>query len=142
MPGNRGYKYFGAAKDLPGVRELFEQEPPPPPRKTRGELMREVDANYYGYLDDDDELLRPLEEKASKEALKKSVEDWKNATLAGKQNPDASVEDTNEDPVVPSFVEDLAPKFVSHVSVPSQKDIEDALLRKKKRELMQQFGIQ
>ncbi|OAD56810.1 Pre-mRNA-splicing factor ISY1 like protein, partial [Eufriesea mexicana] len=35
VPGNRGYKYFGAAKELPGVRELFEQEPPPPPRKTR-----------------------------------------------------------------------------------------------------------
>lgn len=120
---------------------MFEQEPPPPPRKTRGELMREVDANYYGYLDDDDELLRPLEEKASKEALKKSVEDWKNATLAGKQNPEAAVED-NEEPLAPSFVDDLAPKFVSHVSVPSQKDIEDALLRKKKRELMQQFGIQ
>lgn len=26
VPGNRGYKYFGAAKDLPGVRELFEKE--------------------------------------------------------------------------------------------------------------------
>jgi pre-mRNA-splicing factor ISY1 len=25
-PGSRGYKYFGAAKDLPGVKELFEQE--------------------------------------------------------------------------------------------------------------------
>ena len=25
VPGNRGYKYFGAAKDLPGVKELFEQ---------------------------------------------------------------------------------------------------------------------
>lgn len=24
VPGNRGYKYFGAAKDLPGVKELFE----------------------------------------------------------------------------------------------------------------------
>lgn len=26
VPGNRGYKYFGAAKDLPGVRELFETD--------------------------------------------------------------------------------------------------------------------
>lgn len=25
VPGNRGYKYFGAAKELPGVKELFEQ---------------------------------------------------------------------------------------------------------------------
>ena len=36
LPGNRGYKYFGAARDLPGVRELFEQDPPKAPRKTRG----------------------------------------------------------------------------------------------------------
>uniref|UniRef100_A0A8U8BLU4 Pre-mRNA-splicing factor ISY1 homolog n=1 Tax=Geospiza parvula TaxID=87175 RepID=A0A8U8BLU4_GEOPR len=26
-PGHRGYKYFGAAKDLPEVRELFERNP-------------------------------------------------------------------------------------------------------------------
>ena len=26
MPGQPGYKYFGAAKDLPGVRELFAEE--------------------------------------------------------------------------------------------------------------------
>ena len=55
--------YFGAAKDLPGVRELFEQEPPPPPRKTRGELMKDIDADYYGYRDDDDGVLIPLERK-------------------------------------------------------------------------------
>ena len=35
-----GYKYFGAAKDLPGVRQLFEEAPPPPPRKNRGDLMK------------------------------------------------------------------------------------------------------
>lgn len=24
VPGNRGYKYFGAAKDLPGNKKIFE----------------------------------------------------------------------------------------------------------------------
>ena len=24
LPGQRGYRYFGAAKDLPGVKELFD----------------------------------------------------------------------------------------------------------------------
>ncbi|XKL67381.1 hypothetical protein PGB90_002872 [Kerria lacca] len=62
VPGNRGYKYFGAAKDLPGVRELFEQEPPLPPRKTRPELMKDIDADYYGYRDDDDAILMSLEQ--------------------------------------------------------------------------------
>lgn len=93
VPGNRGYKYFGAAKELPGrysyaslnnltslkilligsiisgVRELFEQEPPAPPRKTRGELMKDIDADYYGYRDDDDGLLLPLEEAAEKKGI-------------------------------------------------------------------------
>lgn len=58
--------YFGAAKDLPGVKELFEQEPPAPPRKTRGELMKDIDADYYGYRDDDDGVLIPLERTAER----------------------------------------------------------------------------
>ena len=37
-----GYKYFGAAKDLPGVRELFEEEPAKANRKNR--------AGSYGIL--------------------------------------------------------------------------------------------
>jgi pre-mRNA-splicing factor ISY1 len=49
-----------------GVRELFEQEPPPPPRKTRAEMMKDIDADYYGYMDDDDGILIPLEMGAEK----------------------------------------------------------------------------
>ena len=44
------------------MRELFEQEPPQPPRKTRAELMKDIDADYYGYRDDDDGILTPLEQ--------------------------------------------------------------------------------
>lgn len=33
----------------------------PPPRKTRAELMKEIDAEYYGYRDEDDGVLVPLE---------------------------------------------------------------------------------
>jgi pre-mRNA-splicing factor ISY1 len=32
LPGSGGYKYFGAAKDLPGVRELFQRTVPNAPR--------------------------------------------------------------------------------------------------------------
>lgn len=52
-----------------GVRELFEQEPPPPPRKTRAELMKDIDADYYGYRDEDDGILIPLEEAEERKAI-------------------------------------------------------------------------
>lgn len=48
---------------------MFEQEPPPPPRKTRAELMKDIDADYYGYMDDDDGILIPLESKAEKTGM-------------------------------------------------------------------------
>lgn len=53
-----------------GVRELFEQEPPPPPRKTRGELMKDIDADYYGYRDDDDGVLLPIEMREEKKGTR------------------------------------------------------------------------
>ena len=42
------------------------QEPPPPPRKTRAELMKDIDADYYGYRDEDDGILVPLERELEK----------------------------------------------------------------------------
>ncbi|CAO1429540.1 unnamed protein product [Diamesa tonsa] len=140
VPGNRGYKYFGAAKDLPGVRELFEQEPPPAPRRTRAELMKEVDAAYYGYMDDDDELLEPLEEKASKIALQKTVAEWKENKL----KKGTTEEPTEEDDATLNADKELTtvgPRFTSHVVIPTQKDIEGAILKKKKKELMEKYGI-
>lgn len=68
VAGNRGYKYFGAAKDLPGVRELFEKSEVEVNRKSRAELIKFVDADYYGFMDDDDGLLVPLEKDAELKA--------------------------------------------------------------------------
>lgn len=155
VPGNRGYKYFGAAKDLPGVRELFEQEPPPPPRKTRAELMKDIDAHYYGYFDDDDNVLIPLEEKVEKIAMQQALQEWKEKQKSrnGNDNEDEfdddgadyglNFNDANErgSNVADDPMGMLAPRFTSHVPVPSQKDIEAALLRKKKQELLEKYGI-
>ena len=122
MPGNRGYKYFGAAKELPGVRELFEQEPPPPPRKTRAELMKDIDADYYGYRDDDDGILLPLEQKAEQEARERATQEW----LA--QN--------EQEPEMEEEIETTAQK-----AIPSQQDIQEALLARKKQELLEKYVL-
>ncbi|CAH1165775.1 unnamed protein product [Phyllotreta striolata] len=147
VPGNRGYKYFGAAKELPGVRELFEQEPPPPPRKSRAELMKDIDADYYGYMDDDDGILIPLEIKAEKIAVQNAITEWVNNK---EKNLDSSktieesiyaVEDSDEEETVERF-DGSQQRFVAHVPVPSQQDIEQALLRRRKQELMEKYGVQ
>lgn len=39
----------------------------PPPRKARAELMKEIDAEYYGYRDEDDGMLVPLEQEYEKQ---------------------------------------------------------------------------
>lgn len=39
--------------------------------------MRNIDADYYGYMDDDDGLLIPIEEKCEKEAIRQKIEQWK-----------------------------------------------------------------
>ncbi|XP_050506540.1 pre-mRNA-splicing factor ISY1 homolog [Diabrotica virgifera virgifera] len=153
VPGNRGYKYFGAAKELPGVRELFEQEPPPPPRKSRAELMKDIDADYYGYMDDDDGILIPLEVKAEKSAVQNTVAEWvskkeQNLENAENQTEEESIyavqesDDEESKETVQQLVDGSQQRFVAHVPVPSQQDIEQALLRRRKLELMEKYGVE
>ena len=39
--------------------------------------MTNIDADYYGYMDDDDGLLIPSEEKCEREAIRAKIEEWK-----------------------------------------------------------------
>jgi len=70
LPGGGGYRYFGASKNLPGVREIFEQGQPQDqvPRKTIEDLLRFIEPDYYGWRDED---LEPslLAEEAAQEAI-------------------------------------------------------------------------
>ncbi|CAG8531024.1 998_t:CDS:2, partial [Ambispora leptoticha] len=108
VPGNRGYKYFGRAKDLPGVRELFEQEAPEPPKRTRFDLYKNVDADYYGYRDEEDGTL--IEYEQEQEKLE-----------------------------IPMDVDESDEKYVSHVAVPSQKEVEEYLVRRRKRQILDRY---
>lgn len=153
VPGNRGYKYFGAARDLPGVRELFEKEPAPAPRKTRGELMKDVDAEYYGYRDEDDGVLLPLEAQYEKQAVLEAVHRWKTereSRVSGEKQQEEEEEESiytvyNEEPDDQENQEELEGEdgglaFIAHVPVPSQKEVEEALVRRKKMELLQRYA--
>ncbi|GLB39547.1 putative pre-mrna-splicing factor isy1 [Lyophyllum shimeji] len=76
VPGTKGYKYFGRAKDLPGVRELFQS------RKKEEEEENQALAyykkfmnqgpSYYGDVDEQDGSLLQYEGEAEQE-------DWEEA---------------------------------------------------------------
>jgi len=148
VPGNRGYKYFGAARDLPGVRELFETDNAPSGKRTRAELMKEVDAQYYGFRDDDDGIIVPLELEAEKEAIKKAVMDYKEKKgIEDDDDTDIYISDLSSFYQDPDTALEEAMKagketrFTAHVAIPTQKDVEDALLRRKKQELLEMLAI-
>jgi len=145
VPGNRGYKYFGAARDLPGVRELFESDAPKEVKKTRAELMKDVDAQYYGFRDDDDGLLVPLELAAEKEAISMLVKEWKGTKEGADDDDDIDIymrERKDEEEELREAMEAGKEATVfARVKVPTQADIEEALLRRKKQELLEMYAI-
>ncbi|KAI1360335.1 Isy1-like splicing factor [Xylaria arbuscula] len=76
--GGKGYKYFGRARELPGVKELFEaakqaraaQQDEKKPLETRDDLRKAVDAKYYGYApDEEDDALLAYEAAKEEEAF-------------------------------------------------------------------------
>lgn len=75
----KGYRYFGRARELPGVKELFEVRKKPGEEKgleKRGDLRMKVDAGYYGYnLDEEDGELLEYERGKEEEARRKLLEE-------------------------------------------------------------------
>lgn len=85
LPGTRGYKYYGVAKDLPGVRELFAEgqaDHVKSFKKSRRDLYAKITPDYYGYRDDisgtqgktSEHQLSAIEQKESEMELY-----WKNS---------------------------------------------------------------
>ncbi|KAJ5176667.1 Pre-mRNA-splicing factor isy1 [Penicillium canariense] len=79
--GGKGYRYFGRARELPGVKEMFEaasRRGKGPPEEEEGSgtgrggdiATRKVNANYFGYgLDEEDGTLLAYEKQKEKEAV-------------------------------------------------------------------------
>mmetsp|Transcript_24709 Transcript_24709/g.34518 ORF Transcript_24709/g.34518 Transcript_24709/m.34518 type:complete len:254 (-) Transcript_24709:225-986(-) len=137
--GAGGYFYFGAARELPGVRELFEkQQLENVKRRTRGDLHKLVDAQYYGYGDEDDGYLVKLEAKVEEKARKRAIDKWNGQNEKSKvrkitKRYDGSINDvTNK--------EGGEVLFKAHVPLPSDEELKAAILAKKKAELMAKYA--
>eukprot|EP01104_Vermistella_antarctica_P013396 TRINITY_DN4041_c0_g1_i1.p1 TRINITY_DN4041_c0_g1~~TRINITY_DN4041_c0_g1_i1.p1 ORF type:complete len:256 (-),score=66.07 TRINITY_DN4041_c0_g1_i1:51-818(-) len=133
--GGGRYRYFGAAKNLEGVKELFAPIPQEKAKRTRAELYSGIDADYYGYRDDDDGVLAKAEKKAERKAAKESEANWQ--TLKKQRMSQGIVEDgdSSSDEEGNGRSDD----FVAHVVVPSKEDMEKLLLERRKQDLLNKY---
>lgn len=94
VPGSRGYKYFGRAKELPGVKELFEELEAPKKKEDTGKKggewrAKQVDAVYYGYHDDKEEgELIEYERGREEEAVEKVEKEEGGLPVGWEEVPD------------------------------------------------------
>ena len=79
-----GYMYFGAAKNLPQVQEIFKKEVPQAPLVNKKELLKAVDYEYLG-LDEQDLELEQKEKAYEQILLKKHSKDMQNEFIQRKR---------------------------------------------------------
>eukprot|EP00731_Ephydatia_muelleri_P000212 Em0001g212a len=122
--------------------------------KTRGELSRNVDADYYGYRDEDDGVIVPLEQEVEKKAIAAAVKHWEELHAQGKAVSVREDEDIytsakgldmgsgSETEEEGDGEEEKAESLTNHLEVPSQKEIEEMLVRRKKMELLEKYATE
>jgi len=121
IPGQGGYRYFGVAKGLPGVRELLQGESMDVTRgrRTRKQLLQDIKPDYYGWRDEEDPELLTEESLAETEAL----ENLQRERLDYEHN-DGTGHVVNAE---------YAPKDIDH------HDLEEMILRRRKEMLLAQY---
>lgn len=152
-----GYRYFGAAKQLPGVKELFELPPEIKRKRNRYEMYKRIDMDYYGFRDDEDGVLENLEKDAEKEMRAQAIEEWerieavkaearkgvKEVVVMRAETDDKEVNSDLSDEDVDEDESERRPKrfeFVAHVPLPDEKEIERMVVEKKKQELLSKYA--
>jgi hypothetical protein len=131
--GGKGYRYFGRARELPGVKEMFERAA----KKKAGTLKedgeegerrevqrRGVDARYFGYMVEGEEReLVKYERRKEREAVER-------VGKLGEQE-----EDDPEWEALPGDVGDGV-----RWALPTLEQVQEELMDRKRRQLLENLG--
>lgn len=133
LEGPGGYRYFGAAKDLPGVREVLEHQVAKAQAKKRagGDIYRHIGPTYFGWRDEEDGVLLELEEDAFQKEAKRQKRAIAAATADANGAKRLTVLDLSDDALVKN----------DYLEVPSQEEIAQLMLEEKKKELLAKFSF-
>jgi len=135
ISGSRSYKYFGRARDLPGVKDLLEARE----RGLKGlddveagKSKKEeqiLDAEYYGVSEDVDEKLLNFEKTAELEWIEK--EKQVDAHLKSQRHA--------QDASAPSALDMANASVETPLHVPKQTEVEAYLLERRKQDILNKY---
>lgn len=139
------YKYFGAARKLPGVKELFEDEEPKIIRRSRRDIFQTITCEYYGFRDEDDGNLISDESKAEILAIQQEItrqkDDYENrikekakAKAAGSKIENDSDEEEEDDFSMYNLQ--------GFISLPNQNDINKLINKRRGIEVEKETTIE
>ena len=139
LKGSGGYRYFGVAKDLPGVKELFARHAAKLTKRKRGDVYNYITPDYYGLRDEEDGVLLQLEAESSRKR-RKELDDCRARFKAERGVDDEQTEDeSDEEAEGLGGIMGAADAIAAHVAVPTQDIVAKTLLDRKKRELLEKF---
>ena len=128
--GGKGYRYFGRARELPGVKEMFERAARRAVRgddddtgtRTGSDLARKnVDARYFGFGDDEaDGTLVRYEKKKEKEAIERLM--------------DQEDSDSHWEPLPGDAGDGMAWRL------PTLEEVQEELVNRRRRNLLDKIG--
>ena len=148
LPGSGGYKYFGAAKDLPGVRELFQKEVPQAPSKNRIDLYKIITYDYYGHLENENNFMVDEEKLWEDKYKKDEMSKWRENNMSllknrfkGRNLDEITVQEynqiINENDYPKDFeIEEVESKPNKDENIENKKEDE---LRKRKNEILKKY---
>ncbi|KAF2001626.1 Isy1-like splicing factor [Amniculicola lignicola CBS 123094] len=140
--GGKGYRYFGRARELPGVKELFERQERPEDEardqsgaEKRAELSRKVDASYYGYnLDEEDGTLLAFERAKEKE-LQDEFLDMPDEIAKANGNGNGRKRGAEDWEELPGDAGDGV-----RWKIPTTDEVQEELLERRRKKLLEKLG--
>jgi pre-mRNA-splicing factor ISY1 len=149
LKGSGGYRYFGAARDLPGVKELFARHASKATKRKRGDIYKYITPDYYGLRDEEDGVLLELEGEMAADkrgGLSSRREEYREAKLLRRKNNDndddddevgGGCEESSDDD---AFFDGVMNGIPPQAAVPSREVVARVLLQKKKEALLDRFA--
>lgn len=141
------YRYFGAAKDLPGVKELLEKQQEKllsmkfNKKRNPNEIYKRINESYFGWRDEEDGVLLELENDAF-DKYRKEFQDQERIT---KRQKNHDVKDNDATAAAPTVkvvsLNNLLSSNDYFNDVPTKDEIKQSMFQEKKRALLAKFLI-